>query len=164
MKSILFLCLTLIALQSTLSQDGKARLSFGTKPDGFNASQKATDTPVRLKQPLDVAYPDSAMKKRMEGVVMVSAFISARGDVDYGEVEWGSGFRLLDSAALAVVRDGHFVAAQRNGKRVSARITIPVEFRLNRKEWYARSAEELEQDGRKVDEELQRLKEAQKKK
>jgi TonB family protein len=179
MKSILFFCLTLLTIQSALSQERAARLSFGTKPADFNAAQKATDTPARLKQPLDVVYPDTAMKKKLEGIVIVSAFIDANGNVVYGEVEKGSGFRLLDSAALSIVHDGYFIAAQRDGKRVASRMTIPVEFRLNREDWDAdKSVEELqeekqdlekhkqmlEEERQKVDEELRRLKEAQKKK
>jgi TonB family protein len=179
MKSILFFCLTLFVFHSASAQERAARLSFGTKPDNFNAAQKATDAPARLKQPLDVVYPDTAMKKKLEGIVIVSAFIDASGSVVYGEVERSSGFRLLDSAALSIVRDGNFIAAQRDGKRTASRMTIPVEFRLNRDDWDAdKTVEELqeekrdlekhkkmlEEERRKVDEELRLLKEARKKK
>ena len=42
----------------------------------------------------------------------------------------GSGFELLDRAALAAVRGWHFLPAVRDGRPVAAWVEIPVRFHL----------------------------------
>ena len=180
MKSILiFCCLAVFIAESSVSQEAGRRLSFGVKSDDFEKVQRATDTPARLKQPLDVSYPEAAFRKKLEGIVIVNAAIDDNGNVVFGEVETSSGYRTLDSAALAAVKDGYFLAAQRDGKRVPSRLTIPVEFRLDPNNTNVDATEEelqqekndlvkqkkmLEEEQRKLDEELQKLKDGQKKK
>jgi TonB family protein len=172
-------CLAVLITVPSFSQETGKRLSFGMKPDDFDKVQKATDTPARLKQPLDVSYPELAFRNKREGIVIVNTAIDADGNVVFGEVETSSGSRTLDSAALAAVKDGYFLAAQRDGKRVAARLTIPVEFRLDPNNTNVDATEEelqrekndlvkqknaIEEEQRKLQEELQRLKDAQKKK
>ncbi|MBR9974849.1 MAG: TonB family protein [Bacteroidetes bacterium] len=170
-RILLFLfCLTAPVLAQTPS--------VGEKPLGFDGVQEPTDRPAALNTPLEVRYPDSAMKARLQGVVAVAAWIDARGYVTYAEVQRSSGHVLLDEEALRAVADGDFKPAKRDGRMSGSRISVPVEFRLARNEdeydavksseQLQQEAEELrrvrqmlEEDQRQLEEEILRLKEEQ---
>ncbi len=154
---------------------------FGDRPRGFDAAQAPTDEAAALLDPLEVAYPDSAMRSGMEGVALIAAWVDARGYVVYGELRESSGHAMLDSVALRAVRRGNFKAARRAGENVASRVSIPVEFRLRRDEenYDAAKSEEalqqeaeelrrakqmLEEERLRLEEELRRLKEEREKK
>lgn len=155
--------------------------AYGTRPVDFDAVQTSTDSPAALLQPLELDYPETAVKARLEGVVLVAGWIDAKGYVRYAEVVEGSGFAMLDSAALKAAVDGNFRPAQRGGKPVASRVNMPVEFRLRRMEEdfdaaktpeqlqqekgeLRRAKEMLEAEQRKLEEELRLLREQQNKK
>jgi TonB family protein len=130
---------------------------FGERPGGFDAAQAPTDEAAALVDPLEVEYPDSALRSGMEGVALIAVWIDERGYAVYGELRESSGHAVLDSIALRAVRRGNFKAARREGKNVASRVSIPVEFRLRRaEEEYdaAKSGEELQEEA----EELRRAK------
>jgi len=153
-------------------------LSHGVKPQGFDSPQTPTDVPAALLEPLETHYPTKAVEQRIEGVVMIAAWIDDKGYVLYAEVTTSSGHEVLDEAALASVVDGYFRAAKRNGHPVASRVSIPVEFRLHRDEdeydavkspeqlmqerdELRRAREMLEEEQRKLEEEIRLLKEQQ---
>ena len=172
MKAILLFLLIPIAC---LAQDP---LRHGTRPADFDRPQPPTEQAAELMEPLEVAYPDTAMKQGWEGVAVVAAWIDRRGDVVYAEVARSSDHVLLDSIALQSVLRGYFKAAQRGGRPVGSRVSIPVEFRLRRDrenydavksgeelqqeaEELRRAREMLEEERRRLQEEIRRLKEKQ---
>ncbi|MBN1448003.1 MAG: TonB family protein [Bacteroidetes bacterium] len=152
----------------------------GTRPVDFDRPQIPTDASAALLEPLEVIYPDSAMRRGWEGVAIIAAWIDRRGDVAYAELAESSGHAMLDSVALTAVLSGYFKAAQRDGQPVASRMSIPVEFRLRRDvdaydavksgeelqqeaDELSRAKEMLEEEQRRIDEEIRRLKEQQKK-
>jgi len=170
MKILLFLFLLILPCRA---QDVLHR---GTRPADFDRPQPPTGKPAELLEPLDVAYPDTAMRRGWEGVSVVAAWVDRRGAVTYAEVSGSSGFTPLDSIALEAVLQGYFKAAQRNGRPVGTRVSIPVEFRLRRDEDEydaIKSSEQLQQEAqelrraremyeeeqRRIEEEIRQLKE-----
>lgn len=174
-----FLSLLLLAALSGGTTGGLHAQEFGERPRDFDATQTPTDEAAVLIDPLEVPYPDSAMRSGLEGVTLIATWIDDRGYAVYGEVRESSGHALLDSIALRAVRRGNFKAARRGGKNVSSRVSIPVEFRLRRdaenydavksEEQLQQEAEELrrakqmlEEERLRLEEELRRLKEQRK--
>lgn len=80
--------------------------------------------------PTPPVYPRRAIELNQQG----EALVRVRLDPDGTAVEillWrGSGFALLDKAALAAVRGWHFHPAMRDGRPVAAWVEIPVRFHL----------------------------------
>ncbi len=156
-------------------------LSHGVKPGGFDGMQTPTDRAAALNSPLEVHYPDSAMQAQRQGVTVVAAWIDAKGFVPYAEVQKGSGHPDLDTEALRAVLDGDFKPAWRDGKPCASRVSVPVEFRLQRSrdEYDAVKSDEqlqqesdelrrarqmLEEEQRQLEEEIRRMKEESEKK
>jgi TonB family protein len=175
MRLIFFVILFLLAPALSAQQ---APLSYGNKPAGFDGMQQPTEQAAVLLQPLELRYPDAAASRSLEGIAIVAAWIDDKGYVVYAEVSKGSGFGMLDSAALDAVVAGDFKAAKRGGSPVPSRVSIPVEFRLRResdeydsaksaeqlekeREELLRAKEMLEAEQRQLEEELRRLREQQ---
>jgi protein TonB len=80
--------------------------------------------------PTPAVYPPRAIELNQQG----EAVVRVRLDPDGSAVEIvlfrGSGFELLDRAALAAVRGWHFLPAVRDGRPVAAWVEIPVRFHL----------------------------------
>ena len=176
--SIQFLLLLLIASALHAQEVRDAVISFGIRPDDFDRTQSPTDTPVGFAEPLEVRYPETAVRLRIEGITIVAAAIDGGGSVTYAEVRSSSGNAMLDSAALDAVIRGYYKAARRDGKAVESRITIPVEFRLGgnaeryqsdktpeqlmrEKQELEKAKEMLEDEERRLQEEIRILKEKQ---
>lgn len=109
-------------------------LTYGEKPAGFDGTQVPTDKAASLNTPLEVRYPDSAMRAQRQGVTLVAAWIDAKGYVKYAEVNKTSGHGDLDAEALRAVVEGDFKPAWRENKPCASRVSVPVEFRLARAE------------------------------
>lgn len=127
MKILLFL----LFLASTAAAQ---TLTHGTKPVDFDGTQEPTDRAAALNTPLEVRYPDDAMRARRQGVTIVAAWVDAKGYVTYAEVRRSSGHGDLDAEALRAVVEADFKAAWRADKPCASRVSIPVEFRLGREE------------------------------
>jgi len=153
-------------------------LTHGEKPEGFEGTQAPTERPAKLVTPLEVRYPDSALREQRQGVAIVAAWIDEKGYVVYAELWRASGHADLDAEALRAVVAGDFKPAWRDGKPCASRISAPVEFRLRRDEDdydAAKTGEQLQQDAeelrrakkmleeeqRQLEEELERLKKEQ---
>lgn len=114
-----------------------------TSPDTGNAAvtQQATATPAesivwegkpryRLP-PKPAVYPARAIELGQQGEVLVRVRLDPDGSAAEIRLWRGSGFDLLDRAALAAVRGWHFLPATRGGHAVAAWVEIPIRFHLH---------------------------------
>jgi len=83
-----------------------------------------------LKNPKP-AYPTMALKRGMQGLVLLSVEVSPKGQPLAVLIKQSSGFVLLDKAALKAVHAWRFAPATRGGIPVAARVDIPIRFSLN---------------------------------
>jgi protein TonB len=77
-------------------------------------------------------YPELARQRGQEGRVVLLAHVDERGAVEEVHVQSGSGYDLLDRAAVNAVRRWRFKPARRAGADVAGRVLVPVEFHLRR--------------------------------
>ncbi|MHB1014544.1 MAG: energy transducer TonB [Desulfurivibrionaceae bacterium] len=75
-------------------------------------------------------YPRLARRMGKQGVVLLEVFVSASGMVEEVKVATGSGYEILDEAALDAVRGWRFAPGQRNGQPAAMRVRVPVRFEL----------------------------------
>jgi protein TonB len=81
--------------------------------------------------PSPPVYPRQSIERDEEGVVLVRALVDPSGAPQRVLIHKGSGFRLLDEAALEAVRRWRFEPMVRDGRATSAWVQVPVRFRLN---------------------------------
>jgi protein TonB len=80
--------------------------------------------------PRPAVYPPRAIELGHQGEALVRVRLDPSG-IAAEIVLWrGTGFELLDKAALAAVRGWQFMPAMRNGHAVAAWVEIPVRFHL----------------------------------
>lgn len=75
-------------------------------------------------------YPQLAKQMRQEGLVILRVEIDQKGIPVQVEVKQGSGFPLLDQAALKAVKRWRFQPEQRGDSPVKSVVAIPVRFCL----------------------------------
>ena len=75
-------------------------------------------------------YPDSARRKRQEGVVWLMVEVGEHGETRAVAVQQSSGHTALDEAAVTAVRGWKFAPARQGERPVAARVEVPVRFRL----------------------------------
>lgn len=92
--------------------------------------QAKIDAPPSLKRNIRPEYPKSALKNREEGRVELEIEINALGAVVSAKVAVSCGFPVLDAAALKAVRAASFRPARAGESAVSAKVRLPVVFRL----------------------------------
>lgn len=80
--------------------------------------------------PKPPAYPPRAVELAQQGEALVRVRLEPDGSAAEIVLWRGSGFELLDRAALAAVRGWHFLPATRGGRAVAAWVEIPVRFHL----------------------------------
>lgn len=78
-------------------------------------------------QPL---YPHLARRMGKQGIVLLEVFVSASGRVAEVKVATGSGYEILDEAALSTVRGWRFSPGRRNGQPAAMWVRVPVRFEL----------------------------------
>ncbi len=76
------------------------------------------------------AYPQTARRLHLEGEVVVTVEVAADGRVGSVTVTRGSGYAVLDAAALAAIARARFAPARDRGRAVAATVAVPVRFRL----------------------------------
>jgi TonB family protein len=76
-------------------------------------------------------YPESAIKDKFEGMVMLKLTVNVAGRVERVEVE-GHAREDIDSAAVQLARTLTFIPGQANGMPEKAIIRVPVNFFLGR--------------------------------
>jgi protein TonB len=75
-------------------------------------------------------YPAMSRRLREEGVVVLKVHVRSDGSVAEAKVDKRSGSTRLDEAALAAVRQWHFVPARRGSEPVESWVLVPIEFEL----------------------------------
>jgi protein TonB len=80
--------------------------------------------------PIPAVYPQRALELNQHGDVLVRAIINAQGDPETVNLWRGSGFPMLDAAALEAVRHWRFLPAEVDGTAVTAIVQVPVVFHL----------------------------------
>ena len=75
-------------------------------------------------------YPQLARRMGKQGAVLLEVFVSASGTVEEVKVATGSGYEILDEAALNTVRGWRFAPGLRNGQPTAMRVRVPVRFEL----------------------------------
>ena len=76
-----------------------------------------------------VRYPDMARRNGIEGQVLVAALVGRDGSVEKTQVI-SSDNEILNSAALAAVRETVFTPAIQNQSPVRVWVRIPISFKL----------------------------------
>lgn len=77
------------------------------------------------------SYPTQAIRLRQQGLVMLRVLVDEAGRPAEVAIESSSGFRVLDEAAMKVVKKRwHFVPATRDGAPIQAWALVPVSFEL----------------------------------
>jgi periplasmic protein TonB len=84
---------------------------------------------ISLNNPKPI-YPKLARRRGIEGVVLLSVQVSAKGEVVGVNIKKGSGYNLLDRAAKKAVERWQFIPAQRMGRHVAATVKLPIQFQL----------------------------------
>lgn len=80
--------------------------------------------------PTPPVYPQRSVELNQQGEALVRVRLDPDGSAAEILLWRGSGFPLLDRAALAAVRGWHFLPAVRDGRPVAAWVEIPVRFHL----------------------------------
>lgn len=101
------------------------------RPRGTTAPATAPDSDPEPTNRVQPEYPATAYRERAEGTVLVGILVDANGRPVEVEVVRRSGNRELDRAAVDAVRQWTFQPAVRGGKKVEARVEVPVTFRLD---------------------------------
>lgn len=76
-------------------------------------------------------YPQIARRRGWQGRVVVEATVQADGSVAQARLYSGSGYALLDKAAVATVNRWLFSPELRDGRPIVAKVLVPVLFSLN---------------------------------
>jgi protein TonB len=76
------------------------------------------------------SYPALARRQGLQGTVVLHVLVDETGHAGKVHLQRSSGARLLDAAALAAVRDWHFVPARRGDTALAAWVEVPVRFSL----------------------------------
>ena len=85
-----------------------------------------------LLSDLQPVYPAYAVKRGIEGTVLVEASIDPSGRVSKAEVITSSSYDILDKAAIRCVRRARFAPASYFGNHVSDTLRIAVSFYLEK--------------------------------
>lgn len=80
------------------------------------------------------AYPQAARKARWEGAVVVRIFIEADGTVTAAAVKAGSGYDILDEAAVQAVKKWRYAPAKEGGVPIASLHDVRVRFSLDEAE------------------------------
>src|SRR5207248_4324665 len=87
--------------------------------------------PARMIRRANIPYPALAKMQRVQGTVLVSALISETGKVLETRVIKPIAKPVgLNEAAEAIVRRSTFSAPSKDGVKVKAWTTVPIEFKL----------------------------------
>jgi TonB family protein len=90
---------------------------------------RSGDTPPRAITFANPEYSEEARRKKVEGIVLVSALVNEEGNPIDLRVEKSLGYG-LDEKALDCFSQYRFKPAMRDGQPVAQRITIEINFRL----------------------------------
>lgn len=78
-------------------------------------------------------YPELARRNGWKGTVLVRVQVNAQGNVTSVKLQRGSGYGVLDQAALQSVRSWRFIPRRENGQPLASEVEVPVNFDLRRR-------------------------------
>ncbi len=95
-----------------------------------NTGKKISTTihEAKYRSQIPPVYPRRAYELGQEGIVILLAEVSINGKPSAIEVEESSGYRLLDSAALAAVKKWEFEPIKVNEQSIVSWVRVPVRF------------------------------------
>ncbi len=94
---------------------------------GFNSVKKAI--PIYDKNP-SPEYPLIARRRGFQGTVVLEVMVKPNGRVGELRVLKSSGYKVLDRAASASVRDWIFIPAIKGNEKIEMWVRVPVSFQL----------------------------------
>ena len=86
--------------------------------------------PVAIVSRTQPAFPIQAIREDHEGTVVVLVLIYSNGNVGQSWIQKSSGYRELDRAALASIRQWQFRPKTVDGVPVGAYVSMPIHFDL----------------------------------
>lgn len=89
-----------------------------------------TEAVPRWDQNIKPLYPPLARRRGWQGKVVLEVLVDKDGTVGFLEIHTGSGYRLLDKAAVDAVKKWHFIVAQKDGLAVPSQVLVPIHFSL----------------------------------
>lgn len=104
-----------------------------TPADSAEKKVAGTDerTPPNLSSNRPPVYPREAIRRGLEGTVLLRLYIATSGKIERVEIERSSGHTMLDRSAAAAVRRWNGRPALLNGEPVASEEVLPVKFRLS---------------------------------
>jgi protein TonB len=118
--------------QPALQQSAPAKKSAkpqivqpGPAPTRINDWQNEVKRQIKKLDERGLFYPAEAIAQGLEGETLVLLIINENGEVSGARIEQGSGYRILDEAALRAVRSLHSLPASTPRETL-----LPVRFRL----------------------------------
>lgn len=90
---------------------------------------KANSRPFEHQNPKPF-YPAVARQRGMQGLVLLRVDVNIRGKVSSIELKKSSGYRLLDHAALASVKQWQFIPAKKDNQVIASIVEVPIRFEL----------------------------------
>ncbi|MDX9801538.1 MAG: energy transducer TonB [Spirochaetia bacterium] len=97
---------------------------------GISGEEDSDFTKAKILTPLSPVYPRYAVRRGIEGNVLLDADIDPAGTPFKVDIFKSSGHTELDKAAVDSVRDARFLPARYRGKEISDRLRIAVNFTL----------------------------------
>ncbi|GLS91071.1 hypothetical protein GCM10007916_21390 [Psychromonas marina] len=82
-------------------------------------------------RPAPIAYPHSAKRRNIEGIVLVEVWLDEQGKQTKQHIINSSGHQVLDKAALKGIRQWQFSRQQDSGQAIAYRVQVPINFGLN---------------------------------
>jgi len=86
------------------------------------------DLPVRLREPIAVRYPSTALAAGRQGTVVVWIVVNTQGKAE--EVQVVDGSEEFSAAVLEALRDIYFLPAQNNRRLIAFPLSLEFSFRL----------------------------------
>ncbi len=111
------------------SASGAVSANAGSQQSGGGGTGVTLAVP-RYRENPNPQYPETARMRGYEGLVLLSAEVSAEGRVEDVSVKKSCGYALLDRSALDAVRRWKFDPGRRMGVPVTMRVDVPVRFML----------------------------------
>ena len=108
-------------------------LAILTAPVVPGLPERSEPSVTRGIRPLDhpdLAYPMAARRAHLQGDVVLRLAVDEAGRLTSVSVERGSGYRILDDAAIANVKLWRFEPAVQGGRPIATVAELPVRFRL----------------------------------
>lgn len=109
------------------------RLMIRLSPNQDASSVSATGSRTSLPQFWDnppPAYPRLAIARRWQGTLLLRVHLTETGRVSRVDVVRGSGYAILDAAAVTAIRNWRAHPAIQDGVPISSTVQLPVRFRL----------------------------------